>query len=558
MSSGARPEERRAFCAQPSAPSERRAKGRAAQQDDRPPEQAPPQGAASDATVLTAVFDAAADAILVSDAQGNTTRANAAALAMFGYTEDELIGRNVSMLMPRALADLHDAFMHHHLTTGERRIIGSGREVEGWRKNGTAFPLHLSVGRATVDDQPVFVAILHDLSRRAAAEEALSRSQRLDAIGQMTGGVAHDFNNLLTVIIGSLELLRMRLKDEGARDLARDALEAAELGADLTSRLLVFASNSELRPRQVDLNRICAASLSILTRALGSMIRIETRFDDTIALVSVDPMQLQTSIMNIVLNARDAMPSGGVLRFETQVIDIDDDYISQETNVAMGRYVRLTIGDTGHGMPLEARRRAFEPFFTTKAVGKGTGLGLSMVYGFVKQSGGYITLYSEPDQGTSFGLYFPALSGSVGHRTGAAAALAADLPRGAGERVLVVEDNAQLRRLTRQRLLDLGYVPQQAETADAALVALRTQGGQFDLLFSDLVMPGSMNGYELALRVRAHYPHIKILLTSGYSEDIMRQHASGRDVPLSHFDVIRKPYSQSDLAHKLQALFSPE
>ena len=310
----------------------------------------------TDTALLTAIFDAAVDAIIVSDDQGHITRANKAAQQMFGYTETELMGPNVAMLMPQTMAVRHAKFISDHITTGEKRIIDIGREVEGLRKDGTVFPLHLSVGRATVGGETVFIAILHDLSQRKATEEALSRSQRLDAIGQMTGGIAHDFNNLLTVVIGNLELLQMRVKDDKVGALLNDALEAADLGADLTSRLLVFARNSMLSPEPCNLNEVCAASLSILERTLGANYQIETRFNEDIAKVFVDPTQLQTSIMNIVLNAKDAMGGRGRIRVaERRILQTGP----RET--LSGEPLVQALAPTAFGQPHPLRRAAEAP-----------------------------------------------------------------------------------------------------------------------------------------------------------------------------------------------------
>ncbi|WP_394180509.1 PAS domain S-box protein [Yoonia maritima] len=504
-----------------------------------------------DAALLTAIFDAAVDAIIISDRDGNATRANEAACKLFGYAESEMIGRNVSMLMPEGLARRHDSFINNHIETGEKRIIDIGRDVEGQRKDGSVFPLHLSVGRATVDGELVFIGIMHDLSARRATEEALSRSQRLDAIGQMTGGIAHDFNNLLTVVIGNLELLEMRIDDDKPRTLIQDALEAAELGADLTSRLMVFARNSMLNPETCNLNDACEKSLSILKRTLGAKYAIKTKFHEDLPMVLIDPTQLQTSIMNLALNARDAMKDGGKLVFETEKVVIDDSYVAQEIDFDTGSYVRLTISDSGEGMSRETQRRAFEPFYSTKENGKGTGLGLSMVYGFVRQSGGHVTLYSELGHGTSFSLYFPAIDEAELDAVTGTSKRGDELPNFAGHLVLVVEDNARVRKLSVERLHDLGFKTIEAETADEAYAMLKTEPDVVGL-FSDIVMPGTMSGYELANLVRVEFPKVKILLTSGYSEDVVFQ-AHDDD---SAFQMIRKPFRQAELAHRLQALFS--
>jgi len=503
-----------------------------------------------DSNLLSAIFDAAVDAIIVSDKTGMITQANTAAVGLFGYDLAELTTLNVRALMPGPMADQHDGFIASHIETGEKKIIDIGREVEGLHRDGTVFPLHLSVGRAVVDGELLFFAILHDLSYRKTTEEALARSQRLDAIGQMTGGIAHDFNNLLTVVIGNLELLEMRLGDTSDAALLTDALEAAELGADLTSQLMVFARKSILKPEPLNLNDLCQKSLAILRRTLGATYDIQTRFSQNLAMVEVDPTQLQSAIVNMAINAKDAMPEGGKLVFETAMMEIDDRYVAQETDVEPGTYVRLSISDTGEGMTPEAQQRAFEPFFTTKAIGKGTGLGLSMIYGFVRQSGGHITIYSELGQGTTFSLYFPA------HGSDPAAGVRSDLakpdlPRGDGQLVLVVEDNARVRRLSVERMHALGYRTIEAETGDAALSILETTPG-IALVFTDLVMPGSLTGLDLALLVRSRWPATKVLLTSGYAEEIAQPEAR----KASQFELLRKPYRQFDLAQMLHRILS--
>lgn len=507
---------------------------------------------AEDSAVLRAIMDAAVDAMIVSDPSGIILRANAAAAKLFQFEVSEMVGQNVNILMPQALAALHDGFMAHHIETGEKRIIGLGRDVEGQRKDGSVFPLHLSVGGSQLDEQRIFVGILHDLTDRKATEQALARSQRLDAIGQMTGGIAHDFNNLLTVIVGNLELLEMRGADAHQLPLIKDALESAELGADLTNRLMVFARRSHLKPVHADLRDLCTDTLTLLKRTLGATYRIKTDFAADLDPVMVDPVQLQSALMNLALNARDAMGKGGELLFSIANVTIDDSYMAQEIDMEPGDYVRLSVSDDGAGMGLEAQRRAFEPFFTTKSESGGTGIGLAMVYGFVRQSGGHVTLYSEPGLGTSFGLYFPSVSAADG--VGAATrgrGKAAALPQGDGETILIVEDNPKVRKLSVERIQDLGFKTLQADSGDQAYQMLQ-DGAEPDLVFSDLVMPGKMNGYDLATRISAEFPSLKVLLTSGYASDVVTD-ALAHDRP---YDVLHKPYRQSDLARRLHALLA--
>ena len=502
-----------------------------------------------DEAILDAVFNAAVDAILVSDEHGAITRVNRAAARMFGYSPEEMLGQKLEMIMPPNYAHAHQGYMRHHMDTGERRIIDIGRDVEARHRDGRIFPVNLSVGRADLESGAIFVGVLHDLTGRVAAQEALSRSQRLDAVGQMTGGIAHDFNNLLTVIIGNLELMQMQ-NEEADAPLLNDALEAAELGSELTARLLAFARKSALAPRSLSLAETCDEMVRMLERTLGNTYEIVSQHEAGQPWVKLDPAQLQTALLNMALNARDAMPTGGTLILQTERVEIDDAYIAQEIDIEPGDYMRLSISDTGSGMSESAQKQAFEPFFTTKPAGKGTGLGLSMVYGFVRQSGGHVTLYSEMGEGSTFALYFPVAADAKNARDGMPSKSAPE--RGRGQVILVVEDDEKVRRLSMARIKDLGYTPIEACDADEAL-ALLEDFGSVDLLFSDLAMPGSMDGYDLARTVRTRYPDIPVLLTSGYAKQMVAPDAEN-----DHFPILRKPYRLSDLAHASRACLTDQ
>ncbi len=500
-----------------------------------------------DGHLLMALLDAMPDAVLVSDAAGTITRANKAVAALFGYTPDALIGRRVNVLMPQALADRHDGFMQTYLDTGQARIIGRGRAVEGLRSDGTTFPLHLSIGRAEHGGESHFVAILHDLSKRIAAEEALARSARLDAIGQMTGGISHDFSNILTVVMGNLELLDAKMTDPENKAMLADALEAAQLGAELTAGLSAFGRKHTTHCDAIDINAACTAALALIKRTFDPHHQISVDLTDPLPTVLADTTQLQSALINIALNARDAMPDGGKLIIRSEEVIIDDDYIAQELDVAEGAYVRISVTDTGRGMGPDTQQRVFEPFFTTKPVGHGTGLGLAMVYGFVRQCGGHVTIYSEIGHGTTIALYFPVI-GSAPNKLDAAGSARAH-KAAHGKTVLVVEDNPQVRKLTAARLKELGYGVREAEHGDGAAEILQNENG-IDAVFSDLVMPGELDGLALARHIVATYPNMRILLTSGYAEDILSRH----NETVEH-DILRKPYRQSDLAKALSALF---
>ena len=499
--------------------------------------------------LLEALLNAAVDAIIVSDETGKIVRSNAAASAMFGYEPDEILGLNVKALMPDTMAAKHDDFMLRYLKTDEASIIGVGRDLEGQKNDGSVFPVHLSVGNADTGDQVFFVGVLHDLTERKNAETALYRSQRLEAIGQLTGGVAHDFNNLLTVIVGNLELLEPTLKTKEQSELLHDALESAEHGADLVHRLLAFARRSPLAPVPVDISVFVDRVGKILSRTLGARYELNVVPSLNIWHVHADPAQLQTAILNLALNAQDAMPDGGKLVIETSNIVIDDAFMAKEIEIEMGRYVRLSVTDTGHGMSQNELTQAFEPFFTTKPARKGTGLGLSMVYGFVKQSGGHISLYSEPGQGTTVNLYLPASDGDavkVKDHTNDAVA-------GNGQTILVVEDNPAVQQISILRLEALNYSVISAYDATEALAVL-SERSDIELMFTDIVMPGEMTGYDLAKTVHQKWPAIKILLTSGYAEDLLNNDVLSQ----SGFRLLRKPYRQADIASHIYALLSDD
>ena len=435
-------------------------------------EDASPPAAVPDGVLLDALLDAAVDAIVLSDASGRILRVNRAAATLFRHPVEAMIGRDVGMLMPGDVAARHGGYIDHHLATGERRIIGIGRDLTGLRGDGTTFPLHLSLGRAESGGASFLVAILHDQTLRRQTEDALTRAQRMDAIGQMTGGIAHDFDNLLTIIVGNLELLEMRGPAPEEAALIDDALSAAGMGADLTSRLLLFARKGELRPERVDLGAAIGDALRMLRRTLSARIELQRTGETAPWPVSLDPVQLQTAIINLSLNAQDAMPEGGRLRLEIENVAIGDDYLAQDFDIDPGRYVRLSVTDDGVGMTAEQRARAVEPFFTTKPPGKGTGLGLSMVYGYVRQSGGHVALCSEPGRGTSVALCFPVSEGAAK----AAARSAGPAPMvGHGEKVLVVEDDPAVRKLSEGRVAALGFEVIGAADADEAWAILQSR-----------------------------------------------------------------------------------
>jgi PAS domain S-box-containing protein len=329
---------------------------------------------------LQSILETAPEAIITIDEKGIVDSFSASAEKLFGYDSSEVIGRNVSMLMPTPHREQHDQYLNRYLTTGEKRIIGIGRVVEGKRKDGTTFPMELAVGEVVSGGERTFTGFIRDLTARRRMEQDLVQAQKMEAVGQLTGGIAHDFNNLLTVIIGNLEMLEARVaSDERAANWIKEAFETAQLGAELTGRLLAFARRQPLNPRIVDVAALIAQAAELLRRTLGERVEIRCVSGDKLYRTLVDPGQLENAIINLGINARDAMPDGGILTIEASNADVDADYALMQSDMRQGRYVVVSVTDNGVGMTPEVRERAFEPFFTTKPVGAGTGLGLSMV-----------------------------------------------------------------------------------------------------------------------------------------------------------------------------------
>jgi signal transduction histidine kinase/ActR/RegA family two-component response regulator len=378
-----------------------------------------------------------------------------------------------------------------------------------------------------------------------ATESQVRQAQKMEAIGQLTGGVAHDFNNILTVITGTIEILADALKDRPQlASIANMIDSAATRGADLTQHLLAFARRQPLQPRSVDVNALMVDSARLLKPTLGEHIDIEPMLDRQTAPALIDPSQLSTAILNLALNARDAMPHGGKLTLETRNVVLDENY-ARINDIASGDYVMIAISDTGEGMAPELLDKVFEPFFTTKEVGKGSGLGLSMVYGFVKQSNGHIKIYSEVGHGTTVKLYLPH---AIGFATADTVVKSGGDPERGGETILVVEDDPLVRQYVLTQVQSLGYTTLSASNGTEALAVIDS-GKHIDLLFTDVIMPGSMNGRELAGAALRRRPDMRVLYTSGYTENAIIHH--GRlDAGVL---LLAKPYRRSDLATLIRA-----
>jgi PAS domain S-box-containing protein len=495
---------------------------------------------------LRSILDTAPEALITISETGIVESFSRSAQSLFGYSAEEVIGRNVSMLMPEPYRSEHDGYLERYRSTGEKRIIGIGRIVSGQRKDGSHFPIELAVGEVQSAAGRLFTGFIRDISATQRVEQELRHAQKMEAVGQLTGGIAHDFNNLLTVILGNLEMLEMRLHDRRQLELVTEARETAEHGAQLTARLLAFGRRQPLQPQLTDVGRLLGELTPLLRRTLGETITVRSRSDTDLREVLVDPPQLQNAILNLAINARDAMPSGGRLTITAENAELDPDFARLHPEVREGRYVLVAVTDTGVGMSNEVQERAFEPFFTTKQVGSGSGLGLSMVYGFAKQSGGHASIYSEPGHGTTVRLYLPQAALSEGADDVRPTGTRPDHYRAHGETVLVVEDEPRVRRITISRLEDLGYRVLDAPNGPSALTVLDAHP-EFDLLFTDMVMPAGMTGADLAIAARDKRPEIKVLFTSGYAEPDLVERGEAAEA-----EWLRKPYSVLDLARILR------
>jgi signal transduction histidine kinase/CheY-like chemotaxis protein len=406
---------------------------------------------------------------------------------------------------------------------------------------------NLDVYATSVPDEGFLIAIA-DVTARVHSEEALRQAQKMEAIGHLTGGVAHDFNNLLQVVSANLDLAGAEAEtNPRLAGRLKNAANAVERGSRLTAQLLAFARRQALEPRAINPGRLVQEMTDMLRRALGERIEVEAAIAGGLWNTFADPNQVQNAILNLAINARDAMPSGGKLTIEVSNAFLDDEYAARHAEVSAGQYVLIAVSDTGVGMMPEVVARAFEPFFTTKEEGQGTGLGLSQVYGFVKQSGGHVKIYSEVGEGTTVKIYLPRT-----RKAQESAVMSAETPlQGGSETILVVEDDADVRNAVRDMLVDLGYNVIEAENAERALEVLRG-AVPVDLLFSDVVMPGTIPTREMARTARALNPEIRILFTSGYTQNaIVHNGRLDEDVFL-----LSKPYRKHDLARKLRSLLA--
>ena len=491
------------------------------------------------------VVDNSPSAIFLQNLDGRFLLVNKRFEAWQSLAAEEVLGQTAEDIFPQEVAAGYATQDHLVLETGEsvvREYAMPFADGESHQVIVTKFPVMDSRGR-TLGVGTVGT----DVTERRLAEAKLRQAQKMEAVGQLTGGIAHDFNNLLTVVIGNLQLLRRsHPEDERLQKRVATALLSAQRGSDLTARLMAFSRQQVLEAETVSLNELVSEMAEMLHRTLGASVTVEMALDPALEKTRIDPSQMGNALLNLAINARDAMPEGGTLRIATANVVLGPGDPLIHDDVPPGAYVTLAVSDTGCGMTGEVLERAFDPFFTTKEIGQGTGLGLSMVYGFVQQSNGRVRIYSEPQQGTTVRVYLPSVRDAEQERwTGKP--VPTDLERGT-ETIMVVEDEDDVRETAVAILENLGYRVVAAADAGAAL-AMLNERPDIDLLFTDVVMPGGMTGPELAKAVKSVRPDIKVLLTSGYAG----ASRSGESPPSLDFPWVTKPYQEHELARQIRA-----
>ena len=491
---------------------------------------------------LRAIFDNSLDLIAVIDAGGGHVKfVSPSVRRLLGHSPARGTRRDfLDFVHPEDREKAENAMQTCAGSDGSTSTV----EIRFMHADGTPRWFEVAA-RGLLSDESIagILVCARDVTQRRAIEEQLRQAHRLEAVGQLTGGVAHDFNNLLAVIMGNLDLLRRNLRDAPEDlQLVDGAMHASERGATLIRRLLAFARRQTLTPRALDLNALVRSTVDLITRAIGPRIQLETELDKDLWSCTADAAQLETSVINLAINARDATPSGGRVTVRTRNVYLDGD---REVPAGEGDpFVCVSVSDTGTGIPASIRDRIFEPFFSTKEPGRGTGLGLSMVFGFVKQSNGQISVESEPGAGTTFRLFFP----KADEKAAVARVRAPDVaPRARNESILLVEDDGEVRVMIQRLLEELGYKVTTTDNGHTAL-SMIASGLLPDLLVTDVVLPDGLNGFELAAKVREQLPQIRLLLTSGYAQNLVAQ----RPPSVANAPLLHKPFHRAELAHHVR------
>ncbi len=495
---------------------------------------------------LRALLESASQGIVAVSEDGCIVLVNAKTEEMFGYARDELLGQPLDTLLPERYRTAHAEHLRHYFAHPYTRVMVLGPDLRGRAKNGNEFPLEVTLSCTELNGSQLAMALITNITQRKNLEEQFRQAQKLESVGRLAGGIAHDFNNLLTVILGFSDFVLSNTDHTTTNhEYLEEIKNAAERAAALTRQLLAFSRKQVLQPRVLDLNTVVSDIEKMLRRLLGADVELTTVLSRDVAPIRADATQVEQIIMNLAVNASDAMPEGGKLTIETGNTELGEEYCREHVDVQPGRYVMLAVSDTGQGMSAETKAHVFEPFFTTKESGKGTGLGLSTVFGIVKQSGGSIWVYSEVGRGTTFKIYLPCVEAAV------AEAPRAEAPGAHGsETVLLVEDDESVRMLVRAVLSERGYSVFEASNASEAFLFRRRHTGPIHLLLTDLVLP-QVSGIELSAKLLALAPGLKVLFMSGYTD---------RTVALGSHDraFIQKPFTPEALSSKVREVLDAQ
>jgi PAS domain S-box-containing protein len=498
---------------------------------------------------LQAITDAASDAIVLIDDEEKIVYWNPAASIMLGYQPGEVAGEDIHVIVPQRYRERHIRAFRQFVETGQGALLGKTYEVSALRKDGAEIPVELSISGIRLKGRWHSAGIIRDISERKKLEQQLVQSQKMEAVGQLAGGIAHDFNNILSAIVGYGDLLRIKMNpDDPLRMNVKHLLDAANQAAHLTKSLLAFSRQQILQTRPTDLAVVIRQVERLLRRVIGENIELRTIFKQDAATINADSSQLEQVFMNLAINARDAMPRGGIFVIELGTIDLDDAFIRAHGYGEPGRYALVSVADTGVGMDEATRKKIFEPFFTTKEVGKGTGLGLSIVYGIIKQHHGYINVYSEPGEGTTFKIYLPLIEREAENPTLTAGISEEKFPSGT-ETVLVAEDDEALRKLSHTVLKEAGYTVIEAGDGADAVHQFMMHRDVIKLVILDMIMP-KKNGREAYQEMKKIQPAIKALFVSGYTAD----KELSDDLIVKDLEFLMKPLSPVYLLKKVRAI----
>jgi PAS domain S-box-containing protein len=491
------------------------------------------------------------DAILGVSEEGTIVLANEQAEKLFGFERGALIGQEVEALVPPRFRAIHAGHRAVYFEKPRKRSMGAGAELSAVHRNGTEFPVEISLAHIEIDGRTIATAGVRDISGRAESErektlqEQLNRARRLESVGQLAGGIAHDFNNILGVIMNYAEFVADELQPESkAQQDVEEIRRAAERAAALTRQLLIFSRREVAKPEMLDLADVVGELENLLRRALGERVEMSIGLDRDLAAVEADPSQIEQILVNLAVNARDAMPEGGRLLIEAENVELDDEYTYMHPDTEPGNYIRIKVSDTGAGMDRETLDRIFEPFFTTKS--DGAGLGLATVYGIVTGAGGRVDVYSEPGFGTTVKIHLPA----TGKAPEDPSSAAGGQEGGRGEVVLVVEDEPGVKRMAERILAKAGYAVIGTTLGSRAIEICAGGGQAVDLLLTDVIMP-EMLGTELVEKARAIQPDLQVIYMSGYSHDVLAPRAMTGNGASA---FIEKPFNARTLLEAVRRL----